>query len=274
MPCTARPDAPSLSSGMRRLIGSALCAEKLSDMPEQVRAEAAGDQLAVLVAGWRSEAADAVDVDAPRLRRGAELRQRVPDDDVGDVVALDRVERRRRSRATAGRPACCRCTAPGARRRCRRARTPAAAASSDPRSVMRKIGASARGLRRDRPLAVHDGLRVSGAARGVDDERVVGRRHLPLDGGEELVVGRVRARRRGQELVDRAGPRDAVGDRRARRSGGTARSAAAAAPCRRRPDRAAPPRGSPRSRAAGTDARRRGSARRSSGGCGPARAVS
>ncbi len=46
---------------------------------------------------------------------------------------------------------------------------------------MRKIGASARGLVADRPLAVHDRLRGRRAARGVDDEGVVGRRHLRLD---------------------------------------------------------------------------------------------
>ena len=46
----------------------------------------------MLVARRRAQAADPVDVDAPRDRRGAELRQRVPDDDVGDVVALDHVE--------------------------------------------------------------------------------------------------------------------------------------------------------------------------------------
>ena len=57
--------------------------------PEQVGPEAGRDELAVLVAWRRTRAPDPVDVDAARDRRGAELGQRLPDDDVGHVVTFD-----------------------------------------------------------------------------------------------------------------------------------------------------------------------------------------
>jgi hypothetical protein len=42
MPFTARPEEPTLSSGMRQLIGSALCTLKLSDIPRRFARRPAG----------------------------------------------------------------------------------------------------------------------------------------------------------------------------------------------------------------------------------------
>ena len=97
--------------------------------------------------------------------------------------------------------------------------------------VMRKIGASACGLVDDGALVVHDRLRRRRAAGGVDDEGVVGGRHLPLDGGEQLVVGTVAAVGARQQVVDRSCPPEALG---------VVEPHGSQVRCAREPERAAP----------------------------------
>ena len=97
--------------------------------------------------GGAADAPDRVDVDAAFDRRGAQLGQHVPDDDVGDVVALDRVEHvvdvgRRRVHQRAARAQHLQRVGDAAHPERRQQRHGAIAARS-----CRKYGASTRGWR-------------------------------------------------------------------------------------------------------------------------------
>ena len=48
-------------------------------------------------------------------------------------------------------------------------------------------------MTRERPLTMHNGLRLRCAPRGVDDHRLIARRDLLFDSGEQRCIRRVRS---------------------------------------------------------------------------------
>ena len=135
---------------------------------------------------------------APDLRRRrcrAPTRPRgtwpaLPDDDVGDVVALDHVEHVVDVGRRAGTPTSRRCSAPAARPRSRPSRTPAAAAWCG-LLVSRKMRREPRAgapppTGRGPPPSV---WQCCPRCRRRTRRR---RRHLALDGSEQLGIGRIR----------------------------------------------------------------------------------
>ena len=78
-------------------------------------------------------------------------------------------------------------------------------------AVIRKYERERSGLAGDGPLACTTAFGVGGAPRGVDDERVVGRRHLLLDRRQQRVVGRPARRRASSSSSTGPRPRQPVG---------------------------------------------------------------